>query len=36
LIVPFGETGYTVLFVIVGENVIVGAVRCRREEDYRH
>lgn len=36
LIVPFGGTGYIVLFEIVGDNVIVGAVRHQREEDYRH
>jgi plasmid stabilization system protein ParE len=36
LIVPFGGTGYIVLFEVVGDNVIVGAVRHQREEDYRH
>ncbi len=36
LIVPFGGTGYIVLFEIVGDNAIVGAVRHQREEDYRH
>lgn len=36
LIVPFGNAGYIVLFEIVGDNVIVGAVRHQREEDYRH
>jgi len=36
LIVPFGGTGYIVLFEIVGDDVIVGAVRHQREEDYRH
>ena len=36
LIVPFGGTGYIVLFEIVGDNVIVGAVRHQREEGYRH
>ncbi len=36
LIVPFGGTGYIVLFEIVGDNVIVGAVRQQREEDHRH
>lgn len=35
LIVPFGGTGYIVLFEIV-DNVVVGAVRHQREEDYRH
>lgn len=36
LVVPFGGTGYIVLFEIIGNNVIVGAVRHQREEDYRH
>lgn len=36
LIVPFGGTGYIVLFEIVGDDVIAGAVRHQREEDYRH
>ena len=36
LIVPFGGTGYIVLFEIVGDDVVVGAVRHQREEDYRH
>jgi plasmid stabilization system protein ParE len=36
LIVPFGAAGYIVLFEIVGDDVIVGAVRHQREEDYRH
>jgi plasmid stabilization system protein ParE len=36
LIVPFGGKGYIVLFEVVGDNVIVGAVRHQREEDYRH
>jgi len=35
LIVPFGGTGYIVLFEIIGDNVIAGAVRHQREEDYR-
>lgn len=35
LIVPFGTSGYLVLFEIVGEDVVVGAVRHQREEDYR-
>ena len=34
LIVPFGGAGYVVLFEIVGDDVIVGAVRHQREEDY--
>lgn len=36
LIVPFGGAGYVVLFEVVGNNVVVGAVRHQREEDYRH
>ena len=35
LLVPFGNTGYVVLFEIVGDEVAVGAVRHQREEDYR-
>lgn len=35
LIIPFGSAGYVVLFDIVGEHVVVGAVRHQREEDYR-
>lgn len=34
LIVPFGATGYVVLFEVVGQAVVVGAVRHQREEDY--
>ena len=36
MIVPFGGTGYIVLFEIVADEVVVGAVRHQREEDYRH
>jgi plasmid stabilization system protein ParE len=36
LIVPFGAAGHVVLFEVVGDAVIVGAVRHQREEDYRH
>jgi len=36
LIVPFGGAGYIVLFEIIGNDVVVGAVRHQREEDYRH
>jgi plasmid stabilization system protein ParE len=36
LIVPFGAAGYIVLFEIVDDVVLVGAVRHQREEDYRH
>lgn len=35
LVVPFGSTGYVVLFEIVGDEVVVGAVRHQREKDYR-
>jgi len=35
LIVPFGAAGYILLFEIVGDVVVVGAVRHQREEDYR-
>ena len=35
LVVPFGGTGYVVLFEIIGDDVVVGAVRHQREEDYR-
>lgn len=35
LIVPFGATGYVVLFEIIADEVVVGAVRHQREEDYR-
>jgi len=36
LIVPFGGAGYILLFEVVGDEVVVGAVRHQREEDYRH
>ncbi len=36
LVVPFGSAGCVVLFEIVGNQVVVGAVRHQREEDYRH
>jgi plasmid stabilization system protein ParE len=36
LIVPFGAAGYIVLFEIVNDGVVIGAVRNQREEDYRH
>lgn len=35
LIVPFGKSGYVVLFEVIGGAVVVGAVRHQREEDYR-
>ncbi|MFN9504328.1 MAG: type II toxin-antitoxin system RelE/ParE family toxin, partial [Rubrivivax sp.] len=36
LVIPFGATGYVVLFEVVGDDVVVGAVRHQREDDYRH
>lgn len=37
LLVPFGSTGYVVLYEIAGPaNVVVLAVRHQREEDYHH
>lgn len=36
LIVPFGAAGYVVLFEIINDAVVIGAVRHQREEDYRH
>lgn len=36
LVVPFGGAGYVVLFEIFGNDVVVGAVRHQREDDYRH
>jgi plasmid stabilization system protein ParE len=36
LIMPFGAAGYIVLFEIVDDAVVVGAVRHQRDEDYRH
>ncbi len=36
LIVPFSSAGHVVLFEIFGDDVVVGAVRHHREEDYRH
>ena len=35
LILPFGGAGYVVLFEIFGDDVVVGAVRQQREDDYR-
>lgn len=35
LIVPFAGKGYVLLFEIIGDDVVVGAVRHQREEDYR-
>ena len=35
LIIPFGRTGYVVLFEIVDSHtVIIGAIRHQREDDY--
>ncbi|MBT9595769.1 MAG: type II toxin-antitoxin system RelE/ParE family toxin [Vitreoscilla sp.] len=36
LVVPFGGAGYVVLFEVIGSDVVVGAVRHQREEDYRY
>jgi len=36
LISPFGATGYVVLFEVIGNEVVIGAVRHQREDDYRH
>lgn len=36
LIVPFGATGYAVLFEVVGQRAIVGVVRHQREDDYSY
>lgn len=36
LVIPFGATGYVALFEIVDDaNVVIGAVRHQREDDYR-
>ena len=35
LVVPFGGLGYVLLFEVVGRQVLVGAVRHQREQDYR-
>lgn len=35
LVVPFGGSGYVLLFEVVGRQVLVGAVRHQREQDYR-
>jgi plasmid stabilization system protein ParE len=34
LVVPFGSTGYVVLFSISSETVTIAAVRHQREDDY--
>ncbi|WP_372527632.1 type II toxin-antitoxin system RelE/ParE family toxin [Piscinibacter sp.] len=35
LVIPFGATGYVALFEVVNStNVVVGAVRHQREDDY--
>ncbi len=36
LIVPFEATGHVVLFEVVGQQVVVGAVRHQREDDCDH
>lgn len=35
LVVPFGGTGFLVLFDVIADRVVVGAVRHLREDDYR-
>jgi hypothetical protein len=35
-VIPFGATGYVVLFEVVGGEVVMGAVRHQRKDDYRH
>jgi hypothetical protein len=35
LVVPFGQTGFVVLFEIREEQVLLLAMRTQREEDYR-
>lgn len=35
LVVPFGQTGFVVLFEIRDEQVLLLAARAQREEDYR-
>ena len=34
LVIPFGHSGYLSLFEIVGDVVVVAAVRHQREDDY--
>ena len=34
LVIPFGRTGYLALFEIVGDTVVVAAVRHQLEDDY--
>ena len=35
LVIPFGRAGYLALFEIVGDLVVVAAVRHQLEDDYR-
>ena len=35
LVVPFGQTGFVVLFEVREEQVLLLAMRAQREEDYR-
>ncbi len=35
LVVPFGQTGFVVLFAIREDQVLLLAARAQREEDYR-
>ena len=34
LVIPFGRAGYLALFEIIGDAVVVAAVRHQRESDY--
>ncbi len=34
LVIPFGRTGYLALFEIVGDTVVVAAIRHQLEDDY--
>lgn len=34
LVIPYGKTGYLALFELVGDTVVVAAVRHQRESDY--
>lgn len=34
LVIPFGHTGYIALFEVVGDMVLVAAIRHQREDDY--
>lgn len=34
LVIPYGKAGYLALFEIVGDTVVVAAIRHQRESDY--